>query len=398
MFGSAILETAIGVVFVFLLVSLVCTSVREALESVLRARAAFLERGIRELLQARPEANPASADAAATVPGADLVSKIYNHPLVYALFSGEYVPRKRGRSPGALDRGDNLPSYIPARTFVNALVDIVTRADDPEAAKYGRNVRVDFAAVRAGLAKIDNAHVRHALMLALDDAAGDLDMAKRNLEAWFDTSMERVSGWYKRASQHVLFVIGLVLAIAMNVDAIAIAKHLYAHDAVRAVVVAVAEQQVKTQEVAPDPPVRDGKARETLESLALPIGWDGDASMPTTTREWLRWLVGILVTAFAAMLGAPFWFDVLNKIMVVRSTLKPGAAASKTDPPADSASTNRSPVSSPAAPAQVTVGPSDHDHGAPPAAAPVDTCDVDMALDPTPDEDLPPARGGVAAA
>jgi hypothetical protein len=158
------------------------------------------------------------------------------------------------------------------------------------------------------------------------------------------------------------------------------------------VVVAAAEQQVKAQEVAPDPATRDSKARETLESLSLPIGWDGDASIPTSTREWLRWFVGILVTAFAAMLGAPFWFDVLNKIMVVRSTLKPGASAPKVDPPADPSPTQRV-VALPAVAASVAAA--DHEH-ATGSAALLDTCDVDMALDPTPDEDLPPARGGVA--
>ena len=34
-------------------------------------------------------------------------------------------------------------------------------------------------------------------------------------------------------------------------------------------------------------------------------------------------VLGWLVTALAVMLGAPFWFDVLNRIMVIRSTVKP---------------------------------------------------------------------------
>jgi hypothetical protein len=34
-------------------------------------------------------------------------------------------------------------------------------------------------------------------------------------------------------------------------------------------------------------------------------------------------LPGWLLTALAISLGAPFWFDLLNKIMVIRSTVKP---------------------------------------------------------------------------
>ena len=39
--------------------------------------------------------------------------------------------------------------------------------------------------------------------------------------------------------------------------------------------------------------------------------------------DWFAVVCGWLVTAFAVMLGAPFWFDVLNKFMIIRSTVKP---------------------------------------------------------------------------
>ena len=50
MFGSGILEVAIGVIFVFLLVSIICSAIREGIEAWLKTRAAYLEHGIRELL------------------------------------------------------------------------------------------------------------------------------------------------------------------------------------------------------------------------------------------------------------------------------------------------------------------------------------------------------------
>ena len=42
--------------------------------------------------------------------------------------------------------------------------------------------------------------------------------------------------------------------------------------------------------------------------------------------NWQGWpikLLGWIITILAASLGAPFWFDMLNKIMVVRNTIKP---------------------------------------------------------------------------
>jgi hypothetical protein len=62
----------------------------------------------------------------------------------------------------------------------------------------------------------------------------------------------------------------------------------------------------------------------------LPIGWTGwDANvddprrMPDTVMAWVLKIVGVLLTAFAVSQGAPFWFDLLNKVMVIRSTVKP---------------------------------------------------------------------------
>src|SRR3954470_15859031 len=99
MFGSAILEVAIGIIFLYLLVSIVCSAVREGIEGWFKSRAAYLEYGIRELLHDRQ--------------GQDLASHFFNHPLIFGLFSDEYKPG-RPYKPGILASGSNLPSYIPS--------------------------------------------------------------------------------------------------------------------------------------------------------------------------------------------------------------------------------------------------------------------------------------------
>jgi hypothetical protein len=72
MFGSQILEVAIGLIFIFVLVSVICSVVREGIESWLKTRAAFLEHGIRELLHDKQAQG--------------LARSFYNHPLIYGLF------------------------------------------------------------------------------------------------------------------------------------------------------------------------------------------------------------------------------------------------------------------------------------------------------------------------
>src|SRR4029079_11621332 len=110
MFGSRILEVAIGIIFVFLLVSMICSAIREGIESWVKARAAFLEQGIRELLHDRHAVG--------------IARSVYTHPLIYGLYAAEYEPGSATRVLSGLSRGGNLPSYIPSRSFALALLDI----------------------------------------------------------------------------------------------------------------------------------------------------------------------------------------------------------------------------------------------------------------------------------
>jgi hypothetical protein len=77
--------------------------------------------------------------------------------------------------------------------------------------------------------------------------------------------------------------------------------------------------------------------RQQLYDLGLPIGWAFDKSYTQDPRGVPRggegklatagWLLlklfGLFMTGLAISQGAPFWFDLLNKFMVIRSTVKP---------------------------------------------------------------------------
>ena len=61
----------------------------------------------------------------------------------------------------------------------------------------------------------------------LDDAANDIDHFRRNVEVWFNDGMDRVAGWYKRHTTAWQAVIGFILAVALNVDALQIVRTLW---------------------------------------------------------------------------------------------------------------------------------------------------------------------------
>src|SRR5579871_2340748 len=102
MFNSNILDVAVGLVFVFLLLSLISSAANELIETFLRQRAAFLEKGIKEMMGGK-----------GTRVTLEFVQKIYDHGLVNSLYVGSYCDPKK-----------QLPTYIPSRNFAIAVLDL----------------------------------------------------------------------------------------------------------------------------------------------------------------------------------------------------------------------------------------------------------------------------------
>jgi len=304
MFGSLMLDVAIGMVLVYLLLSFVASAVREGIETVLRDRSKFLRRGVCELLNDE-----------------SLAAALYGHPQVSALYRGNYAT--------AIQK-NQLPAYIPSRNFALALLDIAVRGRDPQSAGEASpgSATLSLPSVRQNVNRIGNPAVQRVVLSAIDLSGGNFAKAQESIEAWFDSAMDRVSGWYKHRTQRILIAIGIIVAAIANVDTIRIAHSFYNDPGQRQLAIAMAGSLVK--EPAPGSPGApavgqaraDSLANEALrriDALKLPVGWP-DAAI---NREWYTRILGWLITGFAISFGAPFWFDLLNRMTVVRSTVKP---------------------------------------------------------------------------
>jgi len=298
----------VGLVFVFLLLSLISSAANELIEAFFKKRAVYLEKGIQELV--------GSTEVAGSK---DFVKKIYEHGLVNALYRGDYASASKSE----------LPSYIPARNFAIAVLDIWNSRD------------------KTGVALPPN--IEKAMKAFEEVANGKAEVLRQEVENWYNSSMDRVSGWYKRRIQIMFLIIGVVVTILVNADCIAIAKRLSTDTHMREAATRLAENTAEKSAPAPQAgqnPAADGKSQseialneirknlDNLSGIGLPLGWDpAPKSLGDVGRGIAAHWVGWLVTALAVSLGAPFWFDVLNKIIVVRSTVKPaeksGAEASK---------------------------------------------------------------------
>lgn len=362
MFGSSIIDIAIGVVFVFLLLSLIASALNEMLFSLFNVRGRLLLEGLKTLL------NDGNAGG--------LVKELYNHGLIFGLFKGDFDP----------NRWRHLPSYIPPQNFAVALIDVLTPGTSAQ-----RDASEILQSLRAHSQKLaelpETAKVGKPLLAILDAAGADADKLRKGIQEWYNSAMDRVSGWYRYYTQWMLLALGIVLAVTLNVDTLIVARHLSNDAALRQSLVAAAQESAKTPAGQPNSPATSTPAStpivandsatgqvsnvnaplaadpppgqqatvpaspsparsiqnyiEQVQTLGLPIGWlsksqvirpEGGFHDPDQ-RAWppsegylaaIRYhLWGWLLTALAVSLGAPFWFDMLNKIMVIRSTVKP---------------------------------------------------------------------------
>lgn len=353
MFGSEALEVAIGVILLYLILALVTTVVVEWISRILAMRSNTLLAGIKSLLSG------------------SLADEFYSHPLIKSY-------GRPGRIPNPFD-GEGRPSYIPSHLFVTTLLDVLP--------KSGNSATNTLPEIRAAVGKLtdDNKDVKRALQ-PLVDQAKTVEAAWESLEKWFDNAMDRVSGQYARKAQLITIIVSFVLAIFLNADTLVVADALnrdpQLRESVNALAAAVVENPefqgclgsptptpspTPTEEVVetgspeaggnitaetpaptPTPNPCDAAAVTHLEGqiadLGLPLGWvkvnwkDADHDGNHDRSDWLYKVLGLLLTGFAVSLGAPFWFDTLQRFVNIRSVgAKP--EKSKDEKSTDQAST-----------------------------------------------------------
>lgn len=289
MFGSNVLEIAIGLVFVYLLLSLLCATINEqVIARFFALRAKTLEEGITNML--------------ANSQGKELVNQLYENPLI------------KGLSQNAASNKPRKPSYIPADTFAVALMStevVQAYKNNPAAA---------------------NNSIPEALKLLINNTKNDPTKVLADIETWYNETMDRVSGWYKRRVQLIIFALGFVIAVGLNVDTISIITTLSNDSAIRSTIVSAAQGSANS-------PTNANLAMllKSIEQVQPVVGWS-TSTLPADVWAWILKIVGLLATTFAVSLGAPFWFDLLNKFMGFRSS---------GPPPQTSASTAKSTSSTP---------------------------------------------------
>jgi hypothetical protein len=311
------LDVAIGMIFLYLLLSLIVTTLQEAIATGLRWRAENLYNAVANLLE----------DPALPREWQDLAIEVYKHPLVEKLCRSALGSGGDVRTFGARN-ARRLPSYLPSRTFAIALLDVLRKKSSVLEATGADSL---LAHARGVVAALPDSALKTSLVLLVNDAdslgvniQSRADAVGARLEQWFNDTMARASGWYKRRAQGWSFGLGLALAITLNANTFEVATRLWNDSALRASVVASAEALNARggMPAAPELGKKLDQELTTLRDSKLPIGWTAPAweRFRAPDGSGLFMLLGWATTALAVSLGAAFWFDVLGRALQIRGS------------------------------------------------------------------------------
>ena len=322
MFNSTVLEVIIALIFIYLLYSLLATIIQEIISTYLGLRSEMLKKGITRMLGDETDDKV-------------LTDSFYNHPLIK--FLGE-------------NKSHNKPAYLNSKNFSKVIIDLLRGENVQPEQNYASIIQQSLTSGKTlwgGASDISPQTLSYLKSLWVD-AQGDVKKFANLLEQWFDETMERASGWFKKKTQFILFFIGLTLAVIFNIDTISIVGKLSKDPklatqlADNASVYMQNNKEILNQQlVLPDSAgnievykdqldsiiTRSNKLINTANDLVqgsindsnklLGLGWNNDPN----DFCWWRNILGWIITALAISLGAPFWFDLLNKFMKLRGSV-----------------------------------------------------------------------------
>ena len=332
-----LLDVAIGLIFVFFIFSLFVSGLVELINTFLEQRAKLLRRALNKLL----------------TDGSDfgLANDFFNHQLTKIKEEKFWGFRKP-------------VNYLSADSFSTVLIDLLTKEVDSVPLGLTNPTQQTFEKIKQVLVQPGPQAIKELLrpILAKSD---DFNTFKAELERWYNGYMEQVSGWFKRYAQGVVWIVSGLVAFALNVDTIYLADRLFNDNGLRERLVAEAIKTTqdkgksfgKDQEfvrflvgydsslvehdaVNNNAFILKGKptgvdslavqaaylrfVQNRVAELKLPIGWEWRNYIPHRQAAQNGWYAfpGWLLTAAALSFGAPFWFDLLLKLVNIRNTAR----------------------------------------------------------------------------
>ena len=293
---SSIIQIAIGMVFIFSLLSILVTQINTLIMNVLNLRAKQLKEGLLTIVQDK-----------------ELQAKLLTHPLVRIVDANVSMsePLDEQQATDIIETDPTNVNYIPPNTFVEALIGLLTSGattsifkplEDGLALLPNNDSKVrlremlrdlrsfgdtDTNKLRAAILELPNETHKQILSYALENVedslgrmpikagqlipllegvnrikdpafkdairavlvtAQNLNEARVKLENWFNDGMDRVSDLYTRKIQIISLVVGFLLALVLNADSVQLLRAFSQDPALRQSVAETAKNSIPALE------------------------------------------------------------------------------------------------------------------------------------------------------
>ncbi|MCC7507062.1 MAG: hypothetical protein IT259_17275 [Saprospiraceae bacterium] len=290
-----LLSVVIGIVFVMLLFSLLTTTVMEMIAGFFSLRGKHLVQALQNML-------------------GNKTMDFLQHPYYQQLTMNANVKGAKRAAEKA------FPSYIGSGTFSAILNDILD--GDPQE-RIGERVNA-----------LPDGELKKVLSFLWREADENVTEFRNKTEEWFNEVMDRASGWYKRKSRTWLLLVGGVITIIFNVDALQIYTNLSVNATLSEYVADAATAFVNNQPAVVDsigsanPDFFTAQKQfndlvnNNISAISSPLGlgWEAVDWSKADRQWWMYKIIGWLTTTLALSLGATFWFGVLKQLIGLRSS------------------------------------------------------------------------------
>ncbi|WP_413171858.1 hypothetical protein [Anabaena azotica] len=357
---SVILDVSIGLIIIYISAALIVSAIQEIIASLLQWRSQHLEESILQLMLGQ--------DIQDFQKTKDFRDQIYNNPLIQSMnhtgvsfwsrFTANLVfnwQKHKNKDKDNNQHGEaaeknaeqklystSSPSYIDSKTFAIALInelqkgtspfgkiqELITILESPETQSKIPKSLLDTLLILANNAKIK-----------IKNGENELLSFQKEIEIWFDSSMDRAAGVYKRNAQLVCFILGLFITLLLNLDTLYISQTLLNDSTLRTTLANNAGELFYNSST-------DANGQLDIEKLEanfpkifdnhLPIApfYENVANFMDCQNQnycpinkgqfnlgkFSSAVCGWMITTLAVFMGAPFWFDLLSKLVNVRAT------------------------------------------------------------------------------
>ena len=341
-----IIDLVVGIIFIYFMLSIICSSAVELFLSIFKSRAGLLENWLKQIF------NLPALDSDGKPLHVSLGQAIMDHCMVTAL-------SKRGTSN----------TYIDPQNFVSALLDKITISPSPA---DSNGIELPPTSLAGYIEAIQNSTVlsgelKRTILIFANEASlaasairsvpanitgnittsvkSEMQLFRDRLESWYSTNADRLTGTFKRTKAMPLTImVSVIMVVSLNTDSIEISKYLYNNKAASKDLATTAINTFQNYKDQMDTVLKTAASNsagstttinqlktqttqlqnniDSLRALDLPLGWKAAnlKDLKSFTDYSVKHIPGWLATILAIMLGAPFWFDLLNKISNLRGS------------------------------------------------------------------------------